>query len=1038
MTSKWIEMELEILCILQMSNYCISQDILGMLTGINSSDINSCISMLIQKRWINKDSDNSFKPTKMVPENIQSLVEARVSRSVASEMLGRLNARDMLGQVTSDLLIALYVKAGLENEAPAVLLENARKESEKNNLQAASSQCRACLALLRNHLDDKAGCNIFLDAALLFSDIGFLRQRYNEITDILSKAENAAVRLGDRRRMAMVHLHYGRAAMFLNLLDKVVQKMEEGFDLISDITDRDISDRVAAFRSHYFYAQGLCKETAEASEEALLFSPGYPPLFDPVVATNFAMAAANMGHMQRAIGILDSLWRQSVGMGLSKWTQNFSRIVLGQMFLMCRKMPEASIHLLEGSKVARESKDAVSLFWAGRALAYYYYLRGRYHDSYKTMSQTMEDARGSGFPSLFFGIPWFIEMLFQFHRMGYAPIPGCEYSKVIKTAMDGPNILLKGVALRVHALELQDQSNTPHEIETLLVKSRIELERSGATFELAKTCIELARLKLKEGAETEAKKLALKAWDLWPRHEFDTFPGGLKSLIENEIGYLDKNVCEKTLLVRYMRMSEEIIKARGIEKIESLLLNATCKFFEAERGGIFLPGDHSKSEKMRLLSGFNLTDFHCRQRSFIGNLSVALEAYNSWRPISVSLPALDHDQFHDPVCSVLCLPVKIGEKKRAIFYYDTRYIRSNLEGLGQSFLNKITAHMEIMVSDILKSQTMAQEKSAAMLSQITSTNGQALGLKMDFGPPFRHLIAMADRIAPSDASVLILGETGTGKSVLARRIHDLSQRNTGPFVAIDLSAISESLLESEIFGHEKGSFTGADRQKRGLMELAQRGTLFLDEIGEIPKSVQLKLLHAIEEKSFVRVGGVVKKTADFRLVAATNRDLVKEVEKGNFREDLYYRICVVPFIVPPLRERGDDVILLAEKFLSYYSHKYHRPDLKLSAEHRETLKSYHWPGNIRELKNLIERSVLLSEGVGLNLAVGMASEEASTPGLAQRSMFADKPTLDEVQRRYIDYILNETGGKIAGPHGAAAILGIKRSTLQHRIKKLFP
>jgi transcriptional regulator with GAF, ATPase, and Fis domain len=215
------------------------------------------------------------------------------------------------------------------------------------------------------------------------------------------------------------------------------------------------------------------------------------------------------------------------------------------------------------------------------------------------------------------------------------------------------------------------------------------------------------------------------------------------------------------------------------------------------------------------------------------------------------------------------------------------------------------------------------------------------------------------------------------------------------------------------------------------MELANKGTLFIDEIGETPKAIQVKLLRAIEDRSFVRVGGVVKRVVDFRLLAATNRDLVKEVEKGNFREDLYYRLCVVPFIVPPLRERGDDVILLAEKFLAQYARKYNRSIPSLSAEQKNILKSYNWPGNVRELRNVVERSVILSGPDKLQLAITSAPKTESLS-----TLFSDRPTLDELQRRYISQVMEETGGKLAGPSGAAMILGIKRSTLQHRMKKL--
>ena len=249
-------------------------------------------------------------------------------------------------------------------------------------------------------------------------------------------------------------------------------------------------------------------------------------------------------------------------------------------------------------------------------------------------------------------------------------------------------------------------------------------------------------------------------------------------------------------------------------------------------------------------------------------------------------------------------------------------------------------------------------------------------------------------------------------------------------MTVDLSAIPETLIESELFGHEKGAFTGADRQKPGRLELAHQGTLFIDEVGEIPVHLQTKLLRVLQEKTFVRIGASRPLSSDFRLLAATNRDLEVEVAEGRFRKDLYYRLNVVPLRVPPLRERGRDVALLAKHFLDHYGRKHNRPDIQLSSEEKEELLAYHWPGNVRELKNIIERAVLLAEEqvIGLNLP-------NKTEPLSNHP-FEAMPTMEDLQRRYIKFVLERTGGRIGGPGGAAEILGMKRTTVYTRMKKL--
>jgi len=265
---------------------------------------------------------------------------------------------------------------------------------------------------------------------------------------------------------------------------------------------------------------------------------------------------------------------------------------------------------------------------------------------------------------------------------------------------------------------------------------------------------------------------------------------------------------------------------------------------------------------------------------------------------------------------------------------------------------------------------------------------------------------------------------------MARRIHAISFRKDRPFIVIDATTIPENLFESELFGHEKGAFTGADNQKKGRLELADQGTLFIDEIGELPLSIQVKLLRAIQERTFLRVGGSRTIYSDFRLIAATNRNLEEEVTAKRFRPDLYYRLNVIPFTVPPLRDRIEEIPLLANHFLSRFAKKYHRQDLEIDPDIEKMLKHYNWPGNVRELENIIERAALLSsEGrLDVDLPLKMLTK-ATDP-------FGDTPNLDEIERRYIHYILEKTNGKIGGPDGASEKLGLKRTTLLAKMKKL--
>lgn len=283
-------------------------------------------------------------------------------------------------------------------------------------------------------------------------------------------------------------------------------------------------------------------------------------------------------------------------------------------------------------------------------------------------------------------------------------------------------------------------------------------------------------------------------------------------------------------------------------------------------------------------------------------------------------------------------------------------------------------------------------------------------------------------VAPSDATVLVLGETGTGKELIARAIHRLSSRKDAPFIKLNCAAIPTGLLESELFGHEKGAFTGAISQKIGRLELADKGTLFLDEVGEIPLDLQPKLLRILQDQEFERLGSTRTIKVDIRLIAATNRDLAKSVSQHEFRSDLFYRLHVFPIRMPALRERSKDIPLLVRYFVRKFAKRMNRKIETIPVEAMQALQNWTWPGNVRELENLIERSVILSQGPTLTVPLAELRAEHTSP--------AQSSTLEDLEREHILRVLRETGGVIAGLRGAAARLGMKRTTLQSRMQKL--
>ena len=352
--------------------------------------------------------------------------------------------------------------------------------------------------------------------------------------------------------------------------------------------------------------------------------------------------------------------------------------------------------------------------------------------------------------------------------------------------------------------------------------------------------------------------------------------------------------------------------------------------------------------------------------------------------------------------------------KMGAFYYLSKPIQVNdLRALVQKALEKVR----------LANEVRRLREEIAGLGRLPLFIGKS--------PSVERLVKMIEQIAPADCNVLIQGETGTGKEVVARMIHQLSPRRDRRFVAINCGAFTEELLSSELFGHEKGAFTGAHTTKKGLMEIASGGTLFLDEVAEMPPSMQVRLLRVIQEKVIIRVGGVEEIPIDVRIIAATNKNLKKEVELGHFRQDLYYRLNVITLQVPPLRERRDDIPLLCHYFIDRFSKAQRKNITEISEDVMNILMEYEFPGNVRELENMMERAVTLATGNRIEV-------EHLPIDLQQRLFHITRPqknellTLEEHEREYIRWVLMKTRGNKSK---AAEILGIDRVSLWRKMRK---
>ncbi len=339
--------------------------------------------------------------------------------------------------------------------------------------------------------------------------------------------------------------------------------------------------------------------------------------------------------------------------------------------------------------------------------------------------------------------------------------------------------------------------------------------------------------------------------------------------------------------------------------------------------------------------------------------------------------------------------------------------------LEQEFVFLIINHVEYKNEDRCLVQCGTEKENDYNFNEIISVSKS-----------YKKVLSLAGIVATTDATVLLLGESGTGKELLSRAIHRLSFRNQAPFIKINCATLSENLLESELFGHEKGSFTGATNQRKGKFEIAHTGTIFLDEIGEMPIRMQAKLLRVIQEREFSRLGGNEVLKTDVRIIVATNRNLKKMVRKGKFREDLYYRLNVFPIENIPLRKRPEDIPVLSRFFVQRFSKKLNKPEISIADSDLEKLTKHNFPGNVRELENLIERAVILTSGNQLNLS--FFEKEKQNIDITKNKAFK---TFEEVQKECIIKALKKTKWKVSGEDGAAELLALHGQTLQSKMRK---
>lgn len=644
--------------------------------------------------------------------------------------------------------------------------------------------------------------------------------------------------------------------------------------------------------------------------------------------------------------------------------------------------------------------------------------------------------------------PFVMEAQRGIKESGLEEIPGFEYDAELNRQLKSNNGHMKGVAYRHLAERYRMEGENPEVVIDYLLQSILCLESSGNIDELRISCLQISWMYLERNDEDRAETYVNRSWNYSSAEEKKTFPQTLLKYVETA------DLSEE--IVRYLETTWlELRNIVNEERLETRMLTSMCRLFGAESGAFVTIG--SRGIDFRLTQNIDKSNrFKPQMQKIEGIISMSVSTGKTFVHYGKTPQELIFEPSEREPIFHLAIPFKHGGTVNAVLYLQSYFEGRNIPESAYEAIELFGERMSetvylAMNYDKLTDGATSVETSVEYGYNIKDNPRYCRSLDEDVA----GISAQINKVAETSIPVLIIGETGVGKEVFAREVFEKSKyRKT--FIKVNCGAIPESLIESELFGYEKGSFTGAAQRKKGYFELAEGGTIFLDEIGELSLISQVKLLRVLQEHELMRVGGTEAVKVDFRLIAATNKDLQKEVEAGNFRKDLYYRLNVVQLNIPPLRDRKKDIPNLANFFIEKFCAELGRPTCSIEPETFVKMLQYPWPGNVRELENAVQKAVLFAENGMLRMELdgeaGMPAEDADTilpaADVADRmnvsvdtkertGMLSEEfCTLEEMERRYILQVIDHCGGKIGGKGGAAEILGVKRTTLLSRMEKL--
>ncbi|HLZ20180.1 MAG TPA: sigma 54-interacting transcriptional regulator [Smithellaceae bacterium] len=1000
-------------------------DWLQYLSQAKASQIIAALNCGIRKKWLADKTDGFFcfaNPSvqnrlcgSLTPDE-QKLMHRRIADLLIAELPGE---SDMAKIAAPHLLCLSNDLAGCR-----LLVAAGNLHRKSFRYDEACRHYDKAIEDLRK-LDGGDADRLFIEAVLQLSRASADDPVSDRVIAIIEEAIERAVGQDNRSSLALLEMHLARNEWLRSRYRSAIKHFNKGRDLAETIDNPRIRHSTAIFSQFFLYWLGRYRDVVKSYEAFVPDIEDFPKENLPLLATLTVGACfAYSGQLSQGLGMLDAIRARGRSIG-NLSVAAVADVTIGQMLLETNRLDESRQYIEESLKEAQESRNLYAHIACLALLSQIHYRNHEYKEAVSSLKKTIELGNRAQMPMRH--SPVVIDLCWAMEEGKLPRVAGLSLDQEIRSALEGGNIFMKGVALRYRALQQHLKGLPDSDVIVSLRRSIRHLEEAGHTLELAKTKLEMARAYLRQGRIEKAREWAKPAAQVLHACHESLVPDDIRPLIS---GYHTGG----NLLDEILRLGQELVTIRDSRDLPRRIISTVNRITGAERGAIFLLGDE-ETQGVTLRAAKNLTADDIAMTGFAESMQLIQETCKTSQGQIRDFNQGQDSQVIDPsgIRSCICVPMIIRGKVTGVLYHDNRLFRSAFRERDLDILNYFAAQAAIAMDNARAWEALRNmyEQQQREKQYYKEQYLESIRFEEFIGksPAILKVFKQIEQVAATDATVLIWGETGVGKELVARSLHRRSLRNDHPFIRVNCGALPESLITSELFGHEKGSFTGAVSRHTGRFELADGGTLFLDEIGEISMDVQVRLLRVLQSKEYERVGGHETLRSDFRLIAATNRELGQDVVNGRFRQDLYYRLNVFPIFVPSLKERQEDIPLLAQYFLEIYAGKFNKGVRSITQSDMDKLMSYSWPGNVRELENVIERGVILSNGPVYKLP-DLGHYPLAAPGDAVLQ------TLTENEKHHILRVLDKTKGKIAGPGGAAQILDIHPNTLYSRMKKL--